>query len=126
MRLLNRLMTTALLALLALPVAAQELPEGHSEHDGHNHGPTAGNTGSPHGADEPTFSMRREAPWSERTLELAASLPIQEGGRIKPLSTYADFMLLRLNGMRKVKFEDEDKSNLSSIEWLLDTVEVAE
>ena len=30
-------------------------------------------------------------PWEEETVEAVESLPVQEGGRIKPLSTYAGF-----------------------------------
>ena len=30
------------------------------------------------------------------------SLPIQEGGRIKPLDTYARFLLLRLHGKQSI------------------------
>ena len=32
----------------------------------------------------------------------AAKLPVQEGGRVKPLSTFAGFRLLRMNAKRKV------------------------
>jgi ABC-type transport system involved in cytochrome c biogenesis permease subunit len=63
---------------------------------------------------------RRNAPYSARALELAASLPIQDGGRIKPLSTYASFLLLRMNGMRTVKLSEEKK--LAPTEWLLDVL----
>ncbi|MHC4860504.1 MAG: hypothetical protein ACYTDY_10475, partial [Planctomycetota bacterium] len=56
--------------------------------------------------------------WDEETLELAATLPIQDGGRVKPLSTYARFTLLAMNGRTSVKIGEEKK--LSSLEWLLD------
>ncbi len=36
--------------------------------------------------------------WDEETLELMSTLPIQDGGRVKPLSTYARFLLLRISG----------------------------
>ena len=32
-------------------------------------------------------------PWEQETLDLAALLPVQDGGRIKPLGTYAGFSL---------------------------------
>ncbi|MCY2958963.1 MAG: cytochrome c biogenesis protein CcsA [Planctomycetota bacterium] len=64
--------------------------------------------------------FQRGAPWSARTLELAEHLPVQDGGRIKPLSTYAAFTLLRLNGRRSVTTPAEEK--LTPTEWLLDVL----
>jgi ABC-type transport system involved in cytochrome c biogenesis permease subunit len=58
--------------------------------------------------------------WPESVLELAAALPVQDGGRIKPFQTYADFSLLPLNGKRKVVFADKVK--MSGMEWLLNTI----
>ncbi|MBW2534386.1 MAG: cytochrome c biogenesis protein CcsA, partial [Deltaproteobacteria bacterium] len=109
---------STLLALLfcALPglsrPAPQQLPPGH-DHAAHAAHAQAVGT-------EEAMSMRRDEPWPERVLDLAAGLPIQDGGRIKPLSTYADFTLLRINGKRSVRLED--KTRLSSVEWLLDTL----
>ena len=74
----------------------------------------AGTHGTLHGP------LQRSAPWPAETIELAASLPIQDGGRIKPLSTYASFMLLRLNGKRAVETSTGEK--LSPTEWLLDVL----
>ncbi|MBM3988510.1 MAG: hypothetical protein FJ294_11215 [Planctomycetes bacterium] len=91
----------ALAALLPLARATQSDEDAHS-----------GTHGTPHGP------LQRSAPWPAETLELAASLPIQDGGRIKPLSTYASFMLLRLNGKRAVELPGGAK--LTPIEWLLD------
>ncbi|MCX6856187.1 MAG: cytochrome c biogenesis protein CcsA [Verrucomicrobia bacterium] len=50
------------------------------------------------------------------------SLPIQEGGRIKPLDTYARFLLLRLHGKQSIAVEHPQLPNvtkLKAIEWLL-------
>ena len=58
--------------------------------------------------------------WDEQTIDAFASLPVQDGGRIKPLSTYAGFTLLRLNGKREVSNLDGKK--LNPTEWLLDTL----
>ncbi len=58
------------------------------------------------------------APWSARTLELFASLPVQDGGRVKPLDTYAQFRLLRLNGKRS--FATAAGEKLGPTAWLLD------
>ena len=74
----------------------------------------AGTHGTPPGP------LQRSAPWPAETIELAASLPIQDGGRIKPLSTYASFMLLRLNGKRAVETSTGEK--LTPTEWLLDVL----
>jgi len=58
------------------------------------------------------------APWTARTLELFAALPVQEGGRIKPLDTYAQFRMLRFNGKRS--FETPAGEKLGPTAWLLD------
>ena len=42
-------------------------------------------------------------------------IPIQEGGRIKPLDTYARNQALAFYGKRKIKHK-----NLSAIDWLVD------
>lgn len=50
------------------------------------------------------------------------SLPIQEGGRIKPLDTYARFLLLRLHGKQSIAVEHPllpEVKKLKAIEWLL-------
>ena len=50
------------------------------------------------------------------------SLPVQEGGRIKPLDTYARFLLLRLHGKQSIKVDHPDLpgiSKLKATEWLL-------
>jgi len=56
--------------------------------------------------------------WDDETLEIFGSIPIQDGGRIKPMSTFATFRLLSMNGMRALRFEEGGR--LSALEWLLD------
>ncbi|MCH2106787.1 MAG: hypothetical protein MK291_09120, partial [Planctomycetes bacterium] len=56
--------------------------------------------------------------WTEETLELAATLPVQHGGRVKPLSTYAGFQLLRMNGKRTVTAENGER--IGPTAWMLD------
>jgi len=56
--------------------------------------------------------------WDREALALAESLPLQDGGRIKPLDTYARFELLKLNGKRKCR--DLEGRTLGPTEWLLD------
>lgn len=58
--------------------------------------------------------------WDEETIELFSTLPVQDGGRIKPLSTYAGFALLKLNGKRTTY--DLDDNRIEPMEWLLDTM----
>ena len=43
------------------------------------------------------------------------NIPVQEGGRIKPLDTYARNQALAFYGKRKIKHE-----NLSAIDWMMD------
>jgi hypothetical protein len=42
-------------------------------------------------------------PWTEEVVEEAASLPVQEGGRVKPLETRANFAMLQMRGDRKME-----------------------
>ncbi|MFD0894526.1 cytochrome c biogenesis protein CcsA [Luteolibacter ambystomatis] len=49
-------------------------------------------------------------PWSEDTLKIAESIPVQDGGRIKPLSTYAGFALYQIHGDRSMKIDVPDTS----------------
>ncbi len=60
----------------------------------------------------------RSAPWSAEVLDLFATLPIQEGGRIKPIDTFAGFKLLKMNGKRH--YTTDAGERLSPVEWLLD------
>ena len=90
----------------------------HDEHDGHSHGP-----GHDHAHDHPASAHdapMRTTPWDEETLALFAELPVQDGGRVKPMDSYAGLRLLTLNGKRTLELEDGTK--LSALEWLLDTL----
>ena len=63
-------------------------------------------------------------PWSAETLALAETLPVQNGGRIKPLSTYAGFTMLGLHGARSMTIEDENgkKIRIKPTAWMLDAL----
>jgi len=72
---------------------------------------------------------RRSQPWDPEIVRLAEELPIQEQGRIKPLSTFAIYKLLQLNGARTLSWtedqgterkDDDVKHRLTATEWLLD------
>ena len=58
--------------------------------------------------------------WDRETLDAFSTLPVQDGGRIKPLSTYAGFALLKLNGKRSAY--DLEENRITPMEWLLDTM----
>lgn len=63
-------------------------------------------------------------PWSAEALRLAETLPVQEGGRIKPLSTYAGFTMLSLHGARSMKISGKDgqKIRIKPTAWMLDAL----
>lgn len=63
-------------------------------------------------------SDSRTEPWSAETVQLFASLPVQDGGRIKPLEKLAGLHLLTFNGKRNLEIESGER--LGPAEWLLD------
>ena len=62
--------------------------------------------------------------WDQETVELVTSLPVQDGGRVKPFSTFAGFKMLGLHGARSMKVQDEAGVvyKIKPTEWLMDTV----
>lgn len=63
-------------------------------------------------------------PWDPETLKVAETLPVQEGGRIKPLSTFAGFTMLSLHGARSMKVEGAEgkEYNIKPTAWMMDTL----
>jgi len=60
-------------------------------------------------------------PWSDELQKEFGSLPVQDGGRVKPFSTWAGFELLTINGKRVVRFESGgEKYKLTPTEWAMD------
>jgi len=57
--------------------------------------------------------------WDAAVVQSLSTLPVQDEGRVKPLSTYAGFRLLKLNGKREVVVGRE---RLTPMAWLLDTL----
>ncbi len=55
--------------------------------------------------------------WDREITTLLEKLPIQSDGRIKPLSTHARFLLLRLSG--RTSTQSPDGKSLSPAEWFL-------
>ncbi|GAA5116413.1 cytochrome c biogenesis protein CcsA [Luteolibacter yonseiensis] len=62
--------------------------------------------------------------WDPQTIEVAESIPLQDGGRIKPLSTYAGFSMLSLHGARSMVVQDEKgkKHSITPTAWMMDTL----
>jgi ABC-type transport system involved in cytochrome c biogenesis permease subunit len=46
--------------------------------------------------------------WSEETLKIAESIPVQDGGRVKPLSTQAGFAMYQIHGERSLEIDIAD------------------
>ena len=64
-------------------------------------------------------------PWPEEVLKEAARLPVHDGGRVKPLETFASYSMLRMYGKRSMYVkgeEDGERITVHSMEWLLDAV----
>jgi len=70
--------------------------------------------------DGPEAVVQRSEAWDPETVDLAGTIPVQEGGRIKPLDTLAGFRLLKWNGKRKLVTPTGEK--LERTEWLLDVL----
>jgi ABC-type transport system involved in cytochrome c biogenesis permease subunit len=58
--------------------------------------------------------------WSRETLDLFARMPVQDGGRVKPLSTVASFALLRMNHQRA--FRDAEGKSHDPMSWMLEAL----
>ncbi|MCB9877081.1 MAG: cytochrome c biogenesis protein CcsA [Planctomycetes bacterium] len=98
----NQRLRLLVLALLALAVAACSRP-------------------SPRLSEVPA----RQAPWSKECVDELARTPVQQNGRVKPLSVWAAFTLYSVHGRRDLKYEygaesSPQKVTLEPIEWLLD------
>lgn len=49
-----------------------------------------------------------------------ASLPVLDGGRIKPWDSIARNSLLIIRGKESIRFEEKGKTSITAIEWLMD------
>ncbi|MGE9268667.1 MAG: cytochrome c biogenesis protein [Verrucomicrobiales bacterium] len=59
--------------------------------------------------------------WSEDIIATASAIPVQDGGRVKPLSTYAGFFMLNIHGSRSMKIESAGETKkIGPTELLLD------
>jgi ABC-type transport system involved in cytochrome c biogenesis permease subunit len=60
------------------------------------------------------------APWSKEIVSIISVLPVQDGGRVKPFDTFAQFSMLQLNGKRS--FTTESGERLKPVPWMLDVL----
>ncbi|MGY8689265.1 MAG: cytochrome c biogenesis protein, partial [Verrucomicrobiales bacterium] len=65
--------------------------------------------------------VRAEADyWPKDYAQSFAELPVQEGGRIKPMDTFARFKLISIHGKSRLTLNKKEKIKISAVEWLLD------
>lgn len=58
--------------------------------------------------------------FSPEAVDAFSRIPVQDGGRIKPLDTYARFMLLRMHGTRTMRIRTEGGlQKVPAIEWMM-------
>ncbi|MCC6154284.1 MAG: cytochrome c biogenesis protein CcsA [Candidatus Hydrogenedentes bacterium] len=61
--------------------------------------------------------------WSKEVVQLFSTLPVQQEGRVKPLSTHAGFLMLKLHGSRSITVPGTPKDRkLDPMAWMLDTM----
>jgi len=65
--------------------------------------------------------------WDRDLVDLVATIPVQDDGRIKPLLTFADFKLLQFSGQRTLTWNVEEGDRVrtfdrTSVEFLLDCI----
>ncbi len=76
-----------------------------------------------HAYDEPAAAAAETTPeyeWPEAVIDVFGKLPVQDGGRIKPLLSWSNYTLLRMNFRRSVRTPQGRK--ISSVEWMLDVM----
>ncbi len=75
-------------------------------------------TTSTSAADMPLSALR-----DPEIVQTFSTLPVQEGGRVKPLSTLAMYRLQAFHGMKAIYFDNPENNNkrerLTPVEWLL-------
>jgi ABC-type transport system involved in cytochrome c biogenesis permease subunit len=76
--------------------------------------------GSPAPASAPSPAPVFRGAWPASVVELARSLPIQEAGRVMPLSQWARYTLLGLN--HRASVVDAQGRTLEPVEWALDVM----
>ncbi len=72
----------------------------------------------PAGSGPSVPSSRLVRPWSDDVVALARTFPIQEGGRIMPIDTWAGYTLQQLSHRKGCK--DAEGRAINAVEWALD------
>jgi len=68
-----------------------------------------------------TRKVSEYVPWDQEIVEIAETIPVQDGGRLKPLGSFARFRMLSLCGALKMPIETADgEIKVGPTEWLLD------
>lgn len=71
----------------------------------------------------PPFAGPEPYVWPKDVVQTFSELPIQESGRVKPLSTFARFKLLKFSaGTSFTLIDGAEKRGMSAMEWLLDVM----
>jgi ABC-type transport system involved in cytochrome c biogenesis permease subunit len=109
------------LCVMFLPAAAQtQEPGNHEEHDVHDH-----QHNHDHPAAVPATSHKTRDPhvWTPDEIRTFGSIPILSQGRIKPMSTYARFELVKLSGRASLRLKNDNGKTILKVnatEWLMD------
>lgn len=84
----------------------------------------AGSIGPLSAKEVPMVDLPSYQEWDEKTVALFEKLLVQEGGRIKPISTQARFALIQFVGRSKITFATEDgvEHSLGYAAWMLDAL----
>lgn len=62
-------------------------------------------------------------PWGSKFLDSCERMAVEDGGRLKPFSTYAGFEMLRCLGKKSLTIATEQgKRSISPTEWVLDCI----
>jgi ABC-type transport system involved in cytochrome c biogenesis permease subunit len=81
-------------------------------------------TGSLSARELPKSDLDSYEPWDEEVVHTFENLLVQDGGRVKPIYTYARFTLMQFSGKTQAKFQTKDgvDHKLHYAEWLLDVL----
>lgn len=66
----------------------------------------------------PASAQTAPPDWDQETVRSFSRVPVQDGGRVKPLDTYASFAMLQMHGRRSLR--DQAGRRLLPAAWLLD------
>lgn len=112
----SRIHKLALFGLLLSIILLPETPrsEDPDSHEHHVH----------HAADlNETRETRIPHAWTQEEIDIFGSIPILSQGRVKPISTFARFELVKLSGRASLVLKNDvgnKKRKLSATEWLMD------